>query len=430
MLGGGSFISQSEKRLPGSYINFVSAAKVSASLAERGYVAVPMILDWGVDGDVFTVTSGDFYKNSRAIFGYDYAHEKMKNLRDLFMYAETAYIYKLGTGAVKASCEFATATYAGTRGNSLRIVIAETTEAYEVSTYLDLVLVDTQFVNQASELVDNDFVTFNSEAQLAETASMPLIGGVDGTVDSGSWQEALDALGAYSFNVIGAATTDDSVKKLVAEWTKMMRDDVGVKFQAVVYDYAADDKAVINVVSKPKDGAECDLVYWVAGAEAGCKVNASLTNKVYNGEYDVDVKVSQVRLVEALDKGEFIFHRVGDDARVLEDINSKVTVSIDENEDFKSNQTIRVIDQVAMDIASMFNTRYLGIVPNDNAGRISLWNDIVKHHQEMMQVRAIEGYEPEHTTVEQGDTKKSVIVNDMITPVNAMAQMFMTVVVA
>lgn len=430
MLGGGTFVSQTEKRLPGSYINFVSAAKASASLAERGYVAVPMILDWGVDGEVFTVTNGDFYKNSREIFGYDYAHDKMKNLRDLFMYAETAYIYKLGAGASKASNAFAEAKCAGTRGNSIRIVIAETTDAYEVSTYLDLTLVDKQTVTQASELVANDFVTFKADAELVETASTPLTGGTNGTVNSAAWQEALEAFESYSFNVIGAVTTDEEIKKLVVEWTKWMRDDIGVKFQAVVYNYAADDKAIINVVSKPKVGGEAELVYWVAGAEAGCAVNASLTNKVYNGEYDVDVKVSQTRLIEALDKGEFIFHRVGDDVRVLEDINSKVTITEMEGDEFRYNQNIRVCDQIAMDIATLFNTKYLGVVPNDNAGRISLWNDIVKHHQELQQLRAIEDFEPEDVTVEQGETKKSVVVNDKITTVNAMAQMFMTVVVA
>lgn len=69
-LGGGTFVLQN-KKLPGAYINFVSAASANPALADRGIATMPLELDWGVDGDVFEVTNGDFQKNSREIFGYD-----------------------------------------------------------------------------------------------------------------------------------------------------------------------------------------------------------------------------------------------------------------------------------------------------------------------------------------------------------------------
>ena len=67
----------------------------------------------------------------------------------------------------------------------------------------------------------------------------------------------------------------------------------------------------------------------------------------------------------------------------------------------------------------MFNTRYLGIIPNDRGGRNSLWKDIVKHHKELEQIRAIEDFNSDTVIVEQGDTKKSVVVTEAVTPVNA-----------
>ena len=76
---------------------------------------------------------------------------------------------------------------------------------------------------------------------------------------------------------------------------------------------------------------------------------------------------------KAIEDGKFTFHNVGTDVRVLSDINSLVTVSDTKGDIFKENQTIRVIDQIANDIADIFNTRYIGVVPNDNSGRISLW---------------------------------------------------------
>lgn len=83
---------------------------------------------------------------------------------------------------------------------------------------------------------------------------------------------------------------------------------------------------------------------------------------------------------------------------------------------FPSNQTIRVLDQIANDIAVLFGKKYLGKVPNDASGRISLWNDIVKHHQELQNIRAIENFSSDNVTVAQGDTKKAVVVTDYVTP--------------
>lgn len=430
-LGGGIFVTQ-QHQLPGTYINFVSAARASAILSDRGLAAMPLMLDWGVDGEVFTVTNEDFFKNTKKIFGYDYAHEKMKGLRDLFKHCKTLYAYKLTGGGTKASNEFGEAKCTGVRGNDLKIVITAKDSTFEVKTYLDTALIDKQMVVSASELVDNDFIVFKKDASLVETASTPFSNGSNGTVEASAWQEALDALEAYSFNVFGAVTTEKTIKELIVGWTKQLRDEQGIKFQVVVHQLAADDKAVISVENDLKGQAEAgaELVYWVTGAEASCDVNASLTNSVYDGEYEVDVKYTQAQLTQAIKDGKFMFHKVGDDVRVLTDINTKVTVTEEEGEIFKKNQTMRVIDQIANDIAVLFNTKYLGVIPNDAQGRISLWNDIVKHHAQLNQIRAIEDYVPEDTSVMQGDTKDSVVVSDAVTVTNAMEKLFMTCVVA
>ena len=69
-------------------------------------------------------------------------------------------------------------------------------------------------------------------------------------------------------------------------------------------------------------------------------------------------------------------HKVGENVRVLVDINSLVTLTEQKGDVFKDNQTIRVIDYIADNISSIFNEKYVGKVPNDDAGRISLKNDI------------------------------------------------------
>ena len=107
--GGGIWTAQ-DKVLPGAYINFISVAAADARLSDRGYASMPLELDWGPDDTIFEVTVDDFNNRSLSIFGYDYTHDKLKGLRDLFAYARVLYAYRLNSG-VKASCDYATAKY-------------------------------------------------------------------------------------------------------------------------------------------------------------------------------------------------------------------------------------------------------------------------------------------------------------------------------
>lgn len=432
-LGGGTFVTQN-KDLPGAYINFISAASANAALSERGIATMPLDLDWGVDGEVFEVTNGDFQKNSMEIFGYEYTNDKLKGLRDLFLNTKTLYAYKLTSGGAKAANDFATALYTGVRGNDIKITIQENADdasLFDVKTVVGTTVVDEQTVATAADLVANKFVTWK-DAELTVTAATPLSGGSNGAVDGAAYQAYLDKIESYTYNTMGVVVTDETTKTLFASFVKRLRDEMGIKFQLVLYNKAADYYGTINVKNRVTDEgwSEASLVYWVTGVSAGCEVNRSNQNKVYNGEFTVDTNYTQNQLAAAIKAGEFTLHKVGSDVRVLEDINSMVTTSDTQGDIFKDNQTIRVIDQIANDIAVLFNTKYLGVVPNDNAGRTSLWSDIVKHHQQLNDIRAIEDFADSDVSVAQGNTKKSVVVTDAVTVVNAMGKLYMTVTVA
>lgn len=433
--GGGTFLTQN-KVLPGTYINFVSAARASVTLSDRGIAALPLELDWGVDDAVFTVTSEEFQKNSMKHFGYPYDHEKLKGLRDLFRNIHTGHFYKLMNNGVAAENIYCIAKYKGIRGNDIKIVVATNIDdesKVDVSTYVGTRLVDKQTVlPNTNNLIDNDWVVWKKNVDMNPTAGLPLTSGSNGDVITGlQYQDFLDAIESYSFNTLGCLSVTEVIINLVVQFTKRMRDEVGIKFQTVVYKTPADYEGVISVENKVLDEGvpESSLVYWVTGAEAGCPVNRSLTNTLYDGEFNVDTDYTQSELKDAILSGKFILHKVGDNVRVLEDINTFITVTDEKSSDFSSNQTIRVLDQIGNDIAALFNSKYLGNVPNDESGRISLWNDIVTHHQQLQSIRAIEDFEPEQVTVEKGNSKKAVVVNDVVTPVNAMSQLYMTVVV-
>lgn len=433
-LGGGNFLTQN-KVLPGSYINFISAARASSNLSERGIVTMPLELDWGPDNEVFEVTGEQVKKESLAIFGYEYKADQMKYIRELFRNAVSGYFYRLNGGGKKAASDYGTARHSGMRGNDLRIVVAANVDKesmFDVTTYLGNVKVDVQTGASLAELEDNEYIIWKKDAALEATAGMPFTGGENGTVTGTAHQDYLDKIEEYSFHTMGCPVEDDVTKELYISFTKRMRDDVGAKFQTVVFNKAADYEGIINLKNKVTDEGypAYALVYWVAGASAGCAVNKSNTNKRYDGEFTVFTTYKQSQLEAAMKAGEFTFHKVGNDVRVLSDIDSLTTFTDDKNDDFSFNQVVRVLDQIGNDIATLFNTKYIGKIQNDAAGRVAFWNDIVTYNKQLETLRAIENFASEDVVVEKGNDKKSVVVSNAVTPVCAMEKLYMTVVVS
>ncbi|QPQ35898.1 phage tail sheath C-terminal domain-containing protein [Lysinibacillus sp. JNUCC-52] len=439
-LGGGPFLSQN-KVLPGVYQNFISKARAFVNLSDRGYAALPIALDWGQDDGVLTVNLEDLQKDSLKLFGYDYTHPKLKGIRDIFKNAITVFFAKLNLGGSAAENIYAKAKYKGIRGNDLKNVIQANVDEpskFDVKTYLEAILVDEQTVTTAAELTANDFVSFKSDATLAVTAGTTLSGGANGAtaLTAGTpHQLALDDLEAYGFNTLGCLSNEQTIKDLYVEYTKRIRDQVGGKFQLIGHKLGAKDHE--GIIDTPNDaigeGEELfGAVYWLTGAEAGVAVNKSNTNKKYDGEHTLDMSETktQAQLTNLLKGGKLAFHRVGEEIRILEDVNTFTSFTGEKNEDFSMNQVIRVLDQIAIDTAQLFNNRYLGKVPNDKDGQISLWNDIGAHRMEMQRIRAIQNYNKDDLTVDQGNSKKSVVVNEFVIPTVAMSQLYITTTVA
>ena len=437
-LGGGTWLVQN-KVLPGSYINFSSVAKASATLSDRGYAAAPFVLSWGPENEVFAVTSGEFQKNSKAIFGYSYDHPKMLALREIFLHATTVYCYRLGLGAKKAASALATAKYPGVRGNDLSIVIAvnvDDPDAFDVGTYLDGIQVDLQTVTKAEDLTGNDYVDFKKDLTLEATAGAPLTGGEDvANITGDSHQAFLDKIEAYAFNAMCCPAADPIIVKLYAAYCQRVRDEVGAKFQLIAWKPSTVDYegviGVWNSATHPSmDVEEHAVVYWATGAHAGVAVNKSLTNAKYDGELTLNTDYKQAELTAALKAGKFMFHNVNGLTRVLEDINTLLTLSDTKGEVFQSNQTMRVCDQIANDVAVLFNERYLGTVPNDASGRSALWGDITHYIKQLEDIRAVENFDPDTVSCEQGDKKKAVLVTvNGLNIINAMAQLYMSVII-
>ncbi len=418
------------KVLPGAYINFVSRPRAVGGLGERGVVCVGMELDWGAAG-MMTVEAGDFRTDSRKLFGYDYLSEEMKNMRELFLHAKKALIYRLN-GGEKATATLGgltvAAKHAGKRGNDICVAIVENVDEdgyYDVETYLDTELVDAQTVAKIEELEDNDYVTFSGEGDLTAAAGTYLTGGTTTAVTGSGYTDFLAAAEAEDFNVLAYNGSDETTKKLFVNFTKRMREEEGVKFVTVLHDHVeADHEGVISV------GTAAELVYWTAGATAGAEVNESLTNTVYDGEYEVDAKRKKSEYIKGIQAGQFLFYEEDGQLRVLRDINSFTSFAAAKNSDFSSNRVVRVLDSIANDVANLFSKFYLGKQSNNANGRNLLKAEILAYHEELMKIEAIENFTADDIMVEKGTEKQDVVVYESVQPVDAMEKLYMKVEVA
>ena len=128
MLGGGIFVTQN-KVLPGSYINFVSASKASATLGERGVVAIALPLNKSA-GSVIEITRSDFVQNAKTLTGKEYGSADLLPLREIFCNANKAYVYDLGSNKTVADAVSALEPY------EFNVLCAYTNTASDVTAYV------------------------------------------------------------------------------------------------------------------------------------------------------------------------------------------------------------------------------------------------------------------------------------------------------
>ena len=432
-LGGGTFTDYN-KPFAGAYVNTVTVSRNTSLYGERGYVAAPMALSWGNNEEIITLNKSDFYETAWTKLGYQFYDAEMLYIREMLKFAKSVQVARLNRGGEKAENGIFIANCAGTRGNDLITVVTlhenatEEEPVYNVDTYLGTTLVDRQQnVRSIADLAKNDFATPKTDATLYVTAGIAFTGGTDGAITVEGHQIALGKLENCYFNTLVCASADENVKSLYFEFTKRLNENVGMKFQTVAHRFANSDSELLISV---ENNVNPDLVYWVGGACAGIAINESLTNKPYNGELNVvcdDYRISDYE--NFVEQGKFAFYLDAGKPTVLSDINTLTSFTNEKNEWFKENQTVRIASQSSMDKARIFNTLFLGKVPNDEAGRLSLWNQLTTYNSEFLQNkwRAIDFYDTADTQVYYID-KKKVGVTEQLNLVNAMEQVYITTV--
>jgi len=258
--------------------------------------------------------------------------------------------------------------------------------------------------------------------------------GADHTADD--VEDALEVLQTEAFNVLcyphdgdGSAT----IKSAIQTWVEAMRDDEGVKIQAVLANYDADSEAIINVTQGVKLADETELTpaqttAWVAGITAGARINQSNTGRKYNGAVDVVPRMTKSEMEAAIQNGEFIFKvDSAQNVTAVYDINSLTTITPEKGKQFTKNRLIRTIDGINNDIKTIFESNYVGKVDNNPDGRSLLRATLIEYFNELQRLNAIQNFQPEDVTVSPGVESDAVVIDCYIQPVDSVEKIYITV---
>jgi len=249
-------------------------------------------------------------------------------------------------------------------------------------------------------------------------------------------QEALEKLQTENFNVLCYPYDDEdsaAIKSAIQIWVEAMREDEGVKIQAVLANYDADSEAIINVTQGVKLADETELTpaqttAWVAGITAGARINQSNTGRKYIGAVDVVPRMTKSEMEAAVQNGEFIFKvDSAQNVTAVYDINSLTTITPEKGKQFTKNRLIRTIDGINNDIKTIFESNYVGKVDNNPDGRSLLRATLIEYFNELQRLNAIQNFQPEDVTVSPGAESDAVVIDCYIQPVDSVEKIYITV---
>lgn len=442
-MAGGTWTSQNKVR-PGVYIRFTSSRGLGLVVGERGVVTICEPMSWGPVGVVQTVEAGD---DMRPYCGYDITAPQARFLNEIFKGSNRTsapyrlYLYRpTASGSAEATATSgvltATAKYPGVRGNDITIVITEDVDnegSFTVSTVVDNQIMDEQTAATVADLVANDWVEWSGTGALTATVGAPLTGGADGTVQSSAYPDYLEAIEPYKFDIMIYDGTDTTVQDAMIAFVKRMCDDNGQYCQLVAAGLTnPDSRFVINVQSGAtlNDGTvltAAQTCWWAGGAEAGAKYNESLTYAQYPGAIACSPVMKNSQYIDALTSGELVLYAEDGKVRIEQDINSLVTLTQDITKPYQKNRVIRLCNTIANDVYRQFTDSYIGVVNNNDEGRMMFKNAIVGYLLDIQANNGIQNFEPEDVEVLPGTDIDAIVVNIVLQAVDSVEKIYLTI---
>lgn len=258
------------------------------------------------------------------------------------------------------------------------------------------------------------------------------------THDADAVNAALKKLKTVQFNTLCYPYDTEpedasSNKTVITEWIKSMREEEGVKCQAVLANHEADSEGIINVVQGVilTDGTRltaAETTAWVAGATAGAGITTSNTGMKYMGAVDVSPRMTKTEMETAVKAGKLIFKvDSAQNVTIVSDINSLTTTMPKKGKFFTKNRVIRTLDNLANDISLIFESNYVGQANNTEDGRALLRAGLVDYLTVLQNMAAIQNFETDDVTVKSGNDIDAVVVEVWVQPVDSVEKIYTTV---
>lgn len=438
-MAGGTFETFNKVR-PGFYARFEGVPTPLTSVGTRGIVAIPVPLGWTTG--VTEVFSTDLVDGSvEQKLGYSTFSPELQLVRLALKNAYKALVYRIDVGGEKASATISelgvVAQHAGVIGNEIQIVTqTEPDGRITVETYFKAMLKDTQTVSDLSELLDNDFVQLDGTGTvLSESAGTFLAGGTNGTITNENYTGFFAAIRSKKFNTLAIPSADPSLVPLTLSFVENLREEVGKKVQAVVYNSAQDYEGIISTmgqgyIDEVETVSPIAFVAYMGGLSAGANINESNTYHVIRNAHTIINPLSDEEIKEAILKGFIILSEREDDGAIVveTDINTLITYGNYKNKSFSKNRTVRVLDEIYNTCRAIFERQYIGKVDNDPIGRNVYKADLLNYLNQLQGMRAIKNFDST-TDVEvvEGQQEDEVIINMHIQPNDSMEKAYMFV---
>lgn len=445
-MAGGNWSAQDKVR-PGVYINFTSDKKLGLTVGTRGVVAICEPMSWGPVGKVMTIEAGE---DTTPYCGYPITSPEALFLKEIFKGTDRTdpptkvLLYRPSADSSAAATVTsgqltATAIYPGVRGNDITIAIIadpDNSGSFNVQTIVDGVVKDMQAAATVADLKANDWVAFSGTGALTAAAGAALTGGKDGTVATAAYTAFLTNIEPYKFDILIYDGTDTTTLNAMVNFVERFAANNGVYCQLVASGLSnPDSRFAINVATGVtlNDGTTLTApktCWWVGGAQAGAKYNESLTYARYPGAKAVSPTLTNSGATDALKAGKFILFEENGEVKIEWDINSLVTYTSDITKPYHKNRIIRTLSTIANDLYRQFSDSFIGVVDNNEAGRLMFKSVIVGYMLDLQGNGGIQNFTADDVEVLAGNDTDSIVINISVQPVDSAEKLYITISVA
>lgn len=396
-MAGGNFDINQPKVRPGSYMNFAAKKTYNPAVSSRGIVVVPLIgYDWGPSAQFIELGNdapdAEIAKLGRSI--YD-DNALIRLVRLAFENAVKVWVYIIAGGTkakITKDSLTITAKYGGERGNDITVTsTANVDGGYDISLYLAGELMET-FTGVATieELAakESQYADFSGEGDVTAFSGAVLEGGKPAENMNSSFTAFLDAVEKVKCNTVLIPVSEESLAAAAASKVKYLRTKVGKTVQFVFAGYAGDDIGIINVINSfhlyDKDLSVVDAAAWMAGATAAATKSQSNTYKVVTNATAVVGELTNEQAEEAILAGKLFFSVSDDTGEVIVeyDINSLVHPSSTQDDSYKKNRVIRVLDSFADDLKATIKPNQFDNEPKGWEKMLQLGKLLMQQYEE------------------------------------------------